>query len=100
MAAVEAENWGKLEPAEALLFAGKVDICADHAGAAAVLEAEKLRAPSIVVGASLLAATGLLEVVEGSMLRLSCSGPQPATPGLDLVHLSRMRVSRNRRRVG
>lgn len=32
IAAVEAENWGKLDPAPAFPFTGKLFICADHAG--------------------------------------------------------------------
>ena len=60
IAAVEAENWWKLGAPAALLFAGNVDICADHTGGMDAdgcgVWADMLADAPIVFGAQLLAA--------------------------------------------
>lgn len=80
MAAVEAENCGKLEPAGAVLFAANEDICDDHAGAMGVVdcgvEADMLAAPPRDGDAPLSAPEGSCEGLAAAMVLLI--GPRRA----------------------
>lgn len=97
MAAVEAENCGKLGPAAALLFVGKVDICDDHAGGSVEVvvvvvvvvvgvavdcgvDAGVLGAPPTALGGPLPALCCSSAGYDGSILRGNVA--RPATPTL------------------
>lgn len=75
IAAVDAENWGKLEPAPALLLAGNVVIWADHAGACDCGVEADIAAPPWVVAGALSAPEGLLGGIDELILRQRAPRP-------------------------
>tara|TARA_R110002003_G_scaffold44_11_gene3310 strand:+ start:12366 stop:12665 length:300 start_codon:yes stop_codon:yes gene_type:complete len=78
IAAVDAENCGKLGAAPALLFAGNMDIWADHAGTFDCGVAD-IAAPPVAFGGRLLGADGSFGACDELMLILEA--PRPTITG-------------------